>query len=365
MQDPKHQPGQTIGKFCLVSFLGMGGFGEVWVAEHLELAGKKEVIKFAKDPKFLEILRQEGTVMHTLNYPGIIRVTDMDTTNEEPYLRMEYIDGITLEQKLQQDGKLPWQEALEIVWYIADILQVAHDQRIIHGDLKPSNIFLCKDGIKVADFGLGSYHIRERANAELSGCLKAADMKAAGTWNYMSPEQKQGKITVKSDIYSMGVILYRLITGNFPLSLEPPSGLADCPKEVDELVAKMLSTPDKRFKNMAEVKTSIQLLLGHTAPWWASLCFITGLVLIVFALGFLLRLYPAMITVSIVGLVFLEIARPKIKNFWPLTFFWLGFGLAVMGLVNRLYIYSTVPFLLCIVGAIWFLAQENPEKKTR
>lgn len=359
----KHRPDQVIGKFSLTTFLGKGGFGEVWLAEHLELSGKKEVIKFANDSQFLELLRDEGATLQELNHPGIVRVTDMDTTGQDPYLRMEYIDAPTLEEKLKKDGKIPWPQALEMAWKIADIIEYSHSQQILHGDLKPSNIFLTPQQIKIADFGLATYHLRGQSQVELSGCLKAAAGEIAGTWNYMSPEQKQGKLGKKSDVYSLGIILYRMITGNLPSGLETPSQLVpECPLLVDDLVANMLAPLDKRMRNMQEVKTAIQevLKVANTPPsyFWKMVSFITGICLIVFAVGFLTRLRSmwALLIVCAAGFWFLETARPKLPHFWPLLTFWLGIGLCVVSWINRLpYIMPLIALAIGIAGGLWFI----------
>ncbi len=366
----KHQPGQVVHNFKLSSHLGNGGFGEVWMAEHIELPGKKEVLKFVHDKKSLEILRDEGVVMHELNHPGIVRVTDMDTSSQDPHLRMEYIEGITLEQLLQKNNKIPWPQALEICWQIADILQFAHEQHIYHGDIKPSNIFLCKEGVKLTDFGLGTYYLRNKDSLEFSGCLKGADIKAVGTWDYMSPEQKQGKINSKTDIYSLGVILYRLITGNLPSGLEVPSNfIPDCSKELDILVSKMLAPTEKRCRNMENIKNDIHKILEiykkKPSLIWEMFCFILGILLIVFATGFLNKIPIALCTVTIIGLIFLETARAKIPQFWSLLFFWIGIGFSVVGLVNRLYILVPIPFVIGIIGGVWFLLTPDPNEEKK
>lgn len=368
---PKHRADQVIGKFSLTTFLGMGGFGEVWLAEHLELSGRKEVIKFANDAQCLEILRDEGSTLQELNHPGIVRVTDMDTTGANPYLRMEYIDSPTLEEKLKKEGKIPWPIALEMIWKIAEIIDYAHSQQILHGDLKPSNIFLTPTQIKVADFGLATYHLRTQSEVELSGCLKSAVGEIAGTWNYMSPEQKQGKLNKKSDVYALGIILFRMITGSLPSGLETPSQLVpECPVLVDTLVADMLAPTDKRLRNMTEVKNAVQQTLkivnAKPSNIWKMISFIIGVCLIIFAVGFLTRLRSmwALLIVCASGFWFLENARPKLPQFWPLLLFWLGIGLCVVSWINRLSYVSWLPLAVGLAGGLWFiLSPESSETK--
>ncbi len=339
----QHKPGEIIDKFRLVSYLGTGTFGEVWKAEHTELPGKIEAIKFALDPDSLDVLREEASVLQNLSNTSIVKITDMNTRGDSPYLRMEYIEGITLEDKLQMDGKLPWKQALSLCLQILEPLEEAHANKVLHGNLKPSNIFLCHDGIKITDFCLGS-----------SICNTA----------YNAPEKKTGKLKPASDIYSLGVILYRAITGNMPTGLEPPSHfIPDCPPLLDKVVARMLASQSKRYSNLSNLRKDLQSASSSSTFFFARFLFILGLCLIVFALGFLIRIRIAMGTIVFFGLFLLEWSRPYIPNFWALVFFWLGTGLSVVWAVERMYFFIYIPMIFSIIGAIWFLAVPGENKQ--
>ncbi|NUM36117.1 MAG: serine/threonine protein kinase [Candidatus Brocadiae bacterium] len=339
----QHKPGEIIDKFRLVSYLGTGSFGEVWKAEHIELPGKIEAIKFALDPESLDALREEAAILQSLSHPQIVKITDMNTKGDSPYLRMEYIEGITLEDKLQMDGKLAWKDALDLCLQMIDPLEEAHKNKVFHGNLKPSNIFLCRTGIKIADFGLGNH-------LDLSG--------------YNAPERKTGKLKATSDIYSLGVILYRAITGSLPTGLEPPSHfIPQCPDILDRVVSKMLSSQSKRYASLSALKQDLKSASSSGGFLFARFLFILGLSLIVFAMGFLIRIRVAMGTLVLLGLFLLEWARPRIPSFWPLVFFWLGTGLSVVWIIERMYFFIYIPAFFAVIGAIWFLMipMENKE----
>ena len=351
---PRHHVGEIFGKFRLVSYLGTGGFGEVWQVEHIELSGKYEVIKFALRPEFNEDLRREGMILNELSHPGIVKITDMESGGNEPYVRMEYIRGETLAQVLERERRLPWRQALTIVLKIIAPLQLAHSRNIVHGDLKPANIFIADGMVKIGDFGLAVCRHSDENSAEFSGCLDPKSSPPAGTWHYMAPEQKQGDPKPASDIFALGMILYRCIAGTFPGGLEPPSfHVEQCPKQIDKLVTRMLAPLEKRWANLRELEREICRILTTPVLSLAPLIFALGIGSIVFSLGFFLRM-PAALAVSVlIGIALIEWARPEIVDFWPLLLFWGGCGLMLVALWQRVFPFR-IAIAISIIGALWF-----------
>ena len=361
-QNLHHKPGEIVGNYRLVSCLGQGGCGEVWKAEHVELAHRYEVIKFAIKPEFQEILRHEGFILHHLSHPSFVQITDMDTKSDPPYLRMEYIAEMTLDQKLQQEGRLPWQQVVKLIREMANALKVAHQKNIFHGDLKPSNIFMCKDGIKISDFGLATFYTQNRETF-LSGSLKEPEeIKLAGTWEYMSPEQKNGEIGPYSDVYALGVIMYQALTGELPRSIHPPSHfVSDCPGSVDELVSKMLASKKERFQTISQLEDAITNCSSKTSPLFAWIGMATGILLIMLALGFTPRVPATLFPLVLAGLVCVELSRPHIPKFWPLLLFWLGTGLSLIWMMERFYYFIGIPIIFAIFGALWLLLSPDEQ----
>ena len=362
---PRHHPGEIFGKFRLVSYLGTGGFGEVWQVEHIELPGKYEVIKFALRPEFHADLRREGIILNKLSHPGIVKITDMESSSSEPYVRMEYIPGETLAQILEQEGRLPWRQALTLILHIIEPLQVAHSHNIVHGDLKPANIFLNAGVVKIADFGLAVCQHGDENSAEFSGCLEPEPSPPAGTWRYMAPEQKQGDLRPASDIYALGMVLYRCVAGTFPSGLEPPSAYAQsCPEQVDNLVTRMLAPLQQRWSNLSELERETRRILTAPVLPLAPLLFFLGIVCIVFALGFFLRIPVALAVLVLIGIVLIEWARPQIADFWPLLLFWCGCGLMFVALWQRVFPLR-IAIAIAVIGGLWFalrLAKTTPNE---
>ena len=144
-----------------------------------------------------------------LSHPNIVSVYDVSSSSDMDYIVMELIDGITLKQYMQQKGALSWREALHFSIQIASALQHAHSRGIIHRDIKPQNILVLKDGsIKVADFGIARF-------AESQNTLTRETL---GSVHYISPEQARGgRIDQRTDLYSLGVVMYEMLTGQLSL----------------------------------------------------------------------------------------------------------------------------------------------------
>src|SRR5271165_5589209 len=202
-------PGQMIaGRYRVVSLAGRGGMGEVYRAEDLTL-GQLVAIKFLpetllQDSSALARFHSEVLIARQVSHPNVCRVFDIGEPDGALFLTMEYVDGEDLASVVRRIGRLSPDKAVEVARQICAGLAAAHERGVIHRDLKPANVMLDGAGkIRVMDFGL----------AGIAAAIQGADVRA-GTPAYMAPEQLAGKeVTTKSDIYSLGLILYEILTG--------------------------------------------------------------------------------------------------------------------------------------------------------
>ncbi|MBZ5596172.1 MAG: protein kinase [Acidobacteriia bacterium] len=260
-------PGQVVAnRFRIVCFLGAGGMGEVYQAEDQVLGGfvalKTIRNEIASDERTFERFKQEVRLAKEVTDDNVCRVFDLDHRNRPPFLTMEMLAGETLSHRLRQVGKMTAAEALPLAQQIAKGLGAAHQRGILHRDLKPSNIMLTPgEGgttrVKVMDFGLAR---TESDHSQSSG-------KPVGTPSYMAPEQLEGgKTTVASDLYTLGLVLYEMVTGNKPafqrLSEPAPSPRVHVPELDSNWEAAILRClerdPGRRFKSAAEVAQAVQ-----------------------------------------------------------------------------------------------------------
>ena len=192
-------------RYRIISLLGRGGMGEVFRADDLTL-GQSVALKFLPesmiDESRLERFRNEVRIARRISHPNVCRVYDIGETDKQVFLSMEYVDGEDLSSLLRRSGRLPREKALEIARKICGGLVAAHDKGVLHRDLKPANIMLDGRGeVRIMDFGL-------------AGLVHEIEDVRSGTPAYMAPEQLQGKeVTVRSDIYALGLVLYELFTG--------------------------------------------------------------------------------------------------------------------------------------------------------
>jgi formylglycine-generating enzyme required for sulfatase activity/predicted Ser/Thr protein kinase len=213
--------GQVIGGYRLKKQLGCGAFGEVWLGEHAEL-GIERALKIPTDPQYIQQLRKEGRIQCSLHHPRVVQTFDLNTLHNPPYLVMEYVDGPNLRQHLRAKGKLPTDEALAILRQLLEVLAFGHAQGVLHRDLKPENILLTKDGqVKVTDFGLGKVQAEVAQSLVLSGSMMTKEGKSiSGTFEYMSPEQRDGSESgPQDDLFAVGIIACELLTGKRPGAL--------------------------------------------------------------------------------------------------------------------------------------------------
>ena len=237
------QAGSTLGQYKIVAPLGAGGMGVVWLAEDARL-GRKLALKvlppeYTTDHDRITRFEQEARAASALNHPNIITIYEIGESDGIHFIATEFIDGRTVRHCLSL-GPMQVQEALEITLQIAAALQAAHESGITHRDIKPENVMLRPDGyVKVLDFGLAKLteNPSEIVDTEAATRIKASTDPGTvmGTANYMSPEQARGlRVDARSDIFSLGVLLYEMLTGRAPF---------DGPTTSDVLVAILTLNP--------------------------------------------------------------------------------------------------------------------------
>jgi hypothetical protein len=261
--------GQYFPQLEILGLLGQGGMGAVYKARQVKLdrlVALKVLPPFAgQDPAFAERFMREARALARVSHPQIVAVHDFGEAGGMFYFLMEYVDGLNLRQ-LMQSGRLPPEQALPIVGQICDALQFAHDEGIVHRDIKPENILLDHKGrIKIADFGLAKIVEPTPGKLTLTGSRQMM-----GTPHYMAPEQIERPQTVdqRADIYSVGVLIYEMLTGELPLGhFALPSQKAAVDERLDAIVLRALAKdPEQRYQKVSELKTDITGTGAVVAP---------------------------------------------------------------------------------------------------
>jgi len=276
------------GKYQILGKLGQGGMGIVYKARHLhfdELCALKVVTShLAEEAGFLQRFRAEALVMRKLAHPNAVRVQDFDETEDgRPFMVMEYVEGRSLDKLLATGIPFPPRRAVRITLQAASALGAAHALGIIHRDIKPANILLAEgpdggDLVKVLDFGVAK--VKEGSTLVMGASLTRTGF-VVGTPEYMSPEQARGvrgdELDGRTDLYSLGVVLYEMLTGRLPFTadtpvmmlmahvqtepLDPRQLRADLPAPLTALVLRTLEKdPDRRFPTAEALREALESL---------------------------------------------------------------------------------------------------------
>ncbi len=257
--------GKTLGHYKIVAAIGAGGMGEVYRAADAKL-GRDVALKLlpqrvANDPDALARFRREARAVATLNHPNIVTIYSVEEANGTLFLTMELVEGQSLKELIAERA-LPVERIVEIGRALADAVEAAHEKGIVHRDLKPANVMVTTDGrVKVLDFGLA----KEISNTNESDVtLTSADQTKAGTVMgtpaYMSPEQVSGQeIDHRTDIFSMGVVLYEMASGERPFEGRSAAAisaaiLCDEPRPVGERRADLPAAVSKAIHHCLEKK---------------------------------------------------------------------------------------------------------------
>ncbi len=251
---------RLLGKYKIVSTIGSGGFGTVYLAEDTWITKKVALkVPHRQNLNFSELLR-EPRLLATLDHPNIVAITTAEKQDDIFFIVMEYVDGDTLEAVIGTHGALDVDRAVDYSIQIGKAMAYAHEQGVIHRDLRPSNVLVARSGaLKVADFGTSRFlEIAARGTTVI------------GSPPYMAPEQFQGEAVFASDLYSFGVTLYQMLTGDLPYDPPAPRDLhrlrsgelvqpprlvnGAIPPELDDLVMKALAPQlADRYGNAAEL----------------------------------------------------------------------------------------------------------------
>ena len=279
-------PGPLSDRYELGEILGFGGMSEVHLARdlrlHRDVAVKVLRADLARDPSFYLRFRREAQNAAALNHPSIVAVYDTGEAETPagplPYIVMEYVDGVTLRDIVHTDGPMPPRRAIEVIADACQALNFSHQHGIIHRDVKPANIMITtKDAVKVMDFGIA------RALAD-SGNSVTQTSAVIGTAQYLSPEQARGEsVDARSDVYSLGCVLYEMLTGEPPFTGDSPVSVAyqhvredpippsqrheGISADLDAVVLKALAkNPENRYQTAAEMRTDLVRVHNGEAP---------------------------------------------------------------------------------------------------
>ncbi|CAN5843118.1 Stk1 family PASTA domain-containing Ser/Thr kinase [soil metagenome] len=273
------------GRYSVTRTLGGGGMARVYLA-HDEVLGRDVALKilrdqYAEDAEFAERFKREARSAASLSHPNIVSVYDRGVAEDgTSYIAMEHVAGGSLKERISQEGHLAPESAASIALQITDALEAAHERGVIHRDIKPHNVLLTPTGdVKVADFGI--------ARAASSTSISHTSL-VLGTASYMSPEQAMGQsVDPRSDLYSLGVVLYEMLTGELPYNADNPVAVSmkhvneslvparelnpKIPQGMDAIVTKLLSKePDARYESASELAGDLRRVRDGMGPMAAG-----------------------------------------------------------------------------------------------
>jgi len=276
--------GTQLGPYEIISTLGAGGMGEVYRARDSRLA-RDVALKIlpgelATDPDRRARFEREARAAGQIHHPNILSILDIGVHHDMPFIVTELLEGETLRERLRP-GPLPQRKAIEIASQIAKGLGAAHDKGIVHRDIKPENIFISGDGhVKILDFGLASAPTQESVHPDATVTMKTASGMILGTAAYMSPEQARGQVVdFRSDIFSLGSVLYELLSGQRPflgntyadlvssILRQDPAPMPEVSKilpALDRIVRRCLEkSPAERFQSARDLAFQLDLLASN------------------------------------------------------------------------------------------------------
>ncbi len=271
--------GEIVSHYSIVETLGHGGMGVVYKAQDTQLgrfvALKFLSKKFRRDHRAMERFRQEARTASALNHPGICTIHAIDEYQGQPFIVMEFLEGRTLRQHLC-NHRLTIEEAIVCGIQVAEALGIAHAKGIVHCDITPANLFITEEGrIKLLDFGIAQLMRADCAGESSTLGGPATRSVLTGTVRYMSPEQAMGRdVDARSDIFSVGVVLYEMLTGRLPfiganffetmnqvINAKPEvvrSINPNMPAAIESVVNKCLEKrPERRYQTAAELQKDL------------------------------------------------------------------------------------------------------------
>jgi putative nucleotidyltransferase with HDIG domain len=282
LSKPASLVGQVVGGYRLVTALRSGGMGTVYYAEHTVI-GRRAAVKvlhpeISRNPQLISRFLVEARAANDIRHPNVVEITDLGNTGDLHYIVMSFLEGETLGERLEREKILDETTTVRIIRQIASALAAAHDHGIVHRDLKPENIFLLNhpdypDYVKVLDFGIAKLIGAQQANAPHNTMMGTV----LGTPAYMSPEQCRGQAELdhRSDIYSLGIMLYEMATGTVPFRRDSPAEVLlahvqDKPappidinpklsKHMNDAIVRALDKdPALRFATMRELRDAVE-----------------------------------------------------------------------------------------------------------
>ena len=254
---------QHFPQLEILELIGRGGMGIVYKARQPRLdrivALKILPAESGRDAAFAERFAREARALAKLNHPGIVAIYDFGDVGPFYYFIMEFVDGVNLRQMIQAKQVKPG-DALNLVMQICEALQFAHNQGVVHRDIKPGNILVDRDGrLKIADFGIAKLMDPNAEDTTLTGSHHVM-----GTPHYMAPEQMAHPLEVdhRADIYSLGVVFYEMLTGDLPVGrFVPPSQKVQVDVRIDEVVLRTLEQErERRYQHVSEIKSDVETI---------------------------------------------------------------------------------------------------------